>query len=64
MFINGVEVASRPQAGSIAVSAGALRIGGNSSFAGEFFQGAVDEVRIYNRALSAAEILAGMTSPM
>jgi hypothetical protein len=56
LFINGVEVGSRPQAGLAAVSAGVLRIGGNASFAGEFFQGAIDDVRIYNRALSATEI--------
>jgi hypothetical protein len=32
-----------------------LRIGGNSVF-GEFFQARIDEVRIYNRALSQTEI--------
>jgi hypothetical protein len=64
LFINGVEVASRPQSGLIAVSGGALRIGGNGSFAGEFFEGALDEVRIYNRALTAAEIQAAMTGSM
>jgi hypothetical protein len=33
-----------------------LRIGGNNAFGGEWFQGLIDEVRIYNRALTAAEI--------
>ena len=41
--------------GSIQTSASPLRIGGNSVF-GEFFQGRIDEVRIYNRVLSQAEI--------
>jgi hypothetical protein len=37
-----------------------LRIGGNASFTGEFFKGLIDEVRVYNRALTAAEITADM----
>ena len=47
-------------------SNGALRIGGNNSRrrAGEFFKGLIDEVRVYNRALSAAEITADMKSPV
>ena len=60
-YVNGVEVGTRAQAGSTAVSAQALRIGGNSVW-GEYFNGAVDEVRIYNRALGAAEIAADMNS--
>ena len=35
------------------VSTGALRIGGNSIW-GEFFSGRIDEVRVYNRALTRA----------
>src|SRR5262249_31524776 len=38
---------------------GALRIGGNAIW-GEYFNGLIDEVRIYNRALSATEILGDM----
>ena len=41
----------------------ALRIGGNS-FWGEYFRGLIDDVRIYNRALTAAEIQADMTTPV
>src|SRR3989441_3932697 len=33
-----------------------LRIGGNASFTGEFYQGLIDDVRLYNRALTATEI--------
>ena len=33
-------------------------------FSGEFFRGVVDEVRIYNHALSAADITADMTTPV
>ena len=38
-------------------STGALKIGGNAIW-GEWFNGLIDEVRVYNRALSAAEIAA------
>ena len=62
IYVNGVQVASRAQSGAIAVGNGALRIGGNNSFAGEFFRGLIDEVRVYNRALSAAEITQDMNS--
>ena len=53
--------------GDLAVSNGALRIGGNAvslPFGGQFFKGLLDELRIYNRALSKAEIQTDMTSPM
>jgi hypothetical protein len=62
-YINGVLVATRAQTGNIAVGNQALRIGGNN-VSGEFFNGLIDEVRIYNRALSAAEITADMTTPV
>ena len=40
-----------------------LRIGGNQVW-GEYFAGLIDEVRIYNRALSAAEIQTDMNTPV
>jgi hypothetical protein len=61
-YVNGTLVASRSQTGNVAVGNGALRIGGNNVFAGEFFRGLIDEVRVYNRALSAAEIAQDMNS--
>jgi hypothetical protein len=36
-----------------------LRIGGNSIWA-EWFSGLIDEVRVYNRALSQAEVESDM----
>jgi hypothetical protein len=63
LFINGVQVASRAQTGAMIVSTGAVRIGGNQMF-GEYFQGRIDDLRIYNRALSAAEITADMNTPV
>ena len=60
LYVNGVQVASRAQSGAIKLSAGPLRIGGDSIW-GDYFQGLIDEVRVYNRALSASEIQADMT---
>ena len=59
LYVNGTEVASRPQTGPIQTSTGALKIGGNNIW-GEWFYGSMDEVRIYNRALAATEIQADM----
>ena len=50
-------------AGALLTSTGALRIGGNSIW-GEFFQGRIDEVRVYNRALSAGELQTDMNTPL
>ena len=61
LYVGGAQVASRAQTGSMTVSSGALRIGGNSLW-GEFFKGWIDEVRVYNRALSAAQIQADMNT--
>jgi hypothetical protein len=61
LYVNGVQAASAAQSGAIAVSNGMLRIGGNSLW-GEYFQGTIDEVRIYNRALAPAEIQADMNT--
>jgi len=64
LFVNGVLVATSPMVGNITVANGAVRIGGNASFAGEFFQGLIDDVRIYNRARNAAQITTDMNTPV
>ena len=56
-------MASVSRTGKIGTSAKPLRIGGNVPY-GEFFRGRIDEVRIYNRALTAAEISADRTRPI
>jgi hypothetical protein len=63
LYVNGVEVASQPQTGQVPVSSAALRIGGNSVW-GEYFQGKIDEVRLYNRALTVSEIQRDLHSPV
>lgn len=62
-YINGTQTATQSRTGSIAASTGPLRIGGNSMW-GEYFTGRIDEVRVYNRALSASEIQTTMTTPI
>ena len=63
LYTNGVLVSSRAQTGAIATSAGALSIGGDSTY-GQYWNGLIDEVRIYNRALSVSEIQTGMNTPV
>jgi hypothetical protein len=63
LYVNGTQVTSKAVTGSIVSSTGPLRIGGNSIW-GEYFRGRIDEVRIYNRALSAPEIQADMGTPI
>ena len=63
LFVNGIQVGSRAVTGALLTSTGALRIGGNSIW-GEFFKGQIDEIRIYNRALTPAEIQLDMTRPI
>lgn len=55
LYRNGVQVATRTAGGNMADTTGALRIGG-SPIRGEYFAGQIDEVRVYERALSAAEV--------
>ena len=63
LFVNGAQVSSRAVSGAVTTSSGVLRIGG-SSLGGVYFSGLVDEVRIYNRALTPGEIQADMTTPI
>ena len=63
LYVNGVEVASRPVLTQIATSTGALTIGGDA-FHGQYFAGRIDEVRVYNTALSASQIQTDMNTPI
>ena len=49
--------------GTLVNSAGALRFGGNNVWA-EWFTGRLDEIRIYNRALTQAELQTDMATPV
>jgi hypothetical protein len=63
IYVDGSVHATEPASGSVVTSANPLTIGGDPIF-GQFFQGAIDEVRIYNRALSEAQIQADMSAPI
>jgi hypothetical protein len=63
LFVNGVQVGSRAVSGALAVTTGAVRIGGNAVW-GEYFAGLIDEVRVYRRVLSASELQADMNAPV
>jgi hypothetical protein len=59
LYVNGVAVGSKAMTGSLIKSTGGLRIGGNTVW-GEWFKGRLDDVRVYNRSLSASEIQTDM----
>ncbi len=62
VYVNGVLRADRATTVNVPVSAEPLKIGGNAVW-GEYFAGQIDEIRIYARALTAAEITADMNAP-
>jgi glucose/arabinose dehydrogenase/PKD repeat protein len=62
-FVNGTLVSSVPRTGPIASSGGVLNIGGDAPF-GQYFAGRIDDVRIYNRALTQPQIQTDMTTPI
>ncbi|WHT17136.1 PQQ-dependent sugar dehydrogenase [Crossiella sp. CA-258035] len=64
LYVNGSLVASQAVAGSVTASSGVLRIGGNAVWRNEFFAGLIDEVRLYDRALSPAELTADQARPV
>jgi hypothetical protein len=58
-YLQGLQTASAMLSGNVATGAGPhLSVARNSTYAGDYFDGAIYDVRIYNRALSAAEVLA------
>ncbi len=63
LYVNGALAGSRAVASPLVTSTGVLRLGGNSVW-GESFAGRIDEVRLYNRALTVAEIQADMNAPI
>jgi chitodextrinase len=62
LYVNGVQVATGAQTAAISTSTSALTIGADSY--GEYFNGLIDEVRVYNRALTVAEIQTDMATPL
>ena len=64
LYLNGSPVVTRAITGAIVTSSQPLRIGGAAPYVGENFAGRIDEVRIYNRALTASEIQTDMGTPI
>ena len=63
LYVNGVQVAALALSGSLATSTDQLQIAGDSLY-GQYFQGLIDNIRIYNGALTAAEIQDDMNTPV
>ncbi len=63
LYANGVQVASMAVTGRIVVTGRPLKIGGNTVW-DEWFAGKIDDLRIYNRALTPAEINGDMATPV
>ena len=59
LYVNGTLVSRRSVSGPMRTSGRPLRIGGNAVW-GEFFKGSIDDVRVYDHALSGAELKADM----
>jgi glucose/arabinose dehydrogenase/PKD repeat protein len=57
LYVNGAQVSTAALTGTAFASTGPLRIGGNNVWS-EWFNGVIDDVRVYSRALSAAEVAA------
>ena len=63
LYVNGTQVASTAHTGTIATSTNPLQIGGDSLY-GQDFAGLIDEVRVYNVALTAAQIQTDQATPV
>ncbi len=62
LYVNGTQVASQAQTGALETNTSPLWIGNNTY--GEYFRGLIDEVRVYNRALTATEIQTDMATAL
>ena len=63
LYVNGTQVSSLAHTGNIATSTNPLQIGGDSIY-GQYFKGTIDEVRVYNAALTAAQVQSDMNTPI
>jgi fibronectin type 3 domain-containing protein len=66
IYYNDVLKASLAAAGTVAITTNPLTIAGKngSGSAGDYFQGDMDDVRVYNRGLSVSEIAIVMAPPL
>lgn len=64
VYVNGALVATETGVPNAQPSSGPLRIGGNSIWSFETFDGLIDDVRIYDRTLSASEVATDRDTPV
>lgn len=63
VYVNGEQVGTKAQSGPLVTSTGPLRFGGDAIWP-EWFKGSLDEIRVYDHALTAAEIQGDMDRPV
>ena len=63
LYVNGSLVSTTAKSGALATSTNQLQIGGDSLY-DQYFNGLIDEVRVYNTALSAGQIQTDMATPI
>jgi len=63
IYVNGALVTSTTQTGTITTSTNALQIGGDTTY-GQYFKGMIDEIRVYNIALTQAQIQTDMATAL
>jgi hypothetical protein len=63
IYVDGLPRDERDITGNVTVSTSSLMLGGNTVW-GEYFNGRIDNVRLYNRALNIIEVLANQTTPV
>jgi uncharacterized repeat protein (TIGR01451 family) len=61
LYVNGTQVSSTARTGTLATSTNPLTIGGDPIY-GQHFAGTIDEVRVYNAALTQAQISTDMAT--
>jgi hypothetical protein len=61
VYANGVLTGSKTLSGGLVNTSDPLKLGGNAVWP-EWFQGRIDEVRVWNAARSAAQITADMNA--
>jgi chitodextrinase len=62
-YANGTQVGSTTKSGAVTTSTNPLSIGSDSIY-GQYFNGTIDEVRVYDAALTATQIQADMVQPV
>ncbi len=63
LYVDGELVKDESTTGMAQITEGDLQIGGSTEH-GDFFNGRIDEVRIYNRALGGGEVAADQAAPI